>query len=582
MRAFSPAQPPCSRPAALMGGSGSSLPSGAIGAWYADEYISTPRKQLPNAVNPITSSNLISAPNRLFNNTTVWAKTSLTVSDGVVAGPDGKNNASTVVWGSSDAYLQQAMTLAAGTYTVAVDVATTDAATVNVRTGTSSSMATVSVDGTWKSISHTFSHAGGGLNVLPIRSVNASTPANLKIANVRLFAGSTDLGAEAMTGQLLLGRSEGTSQPTVTSGKLDEGTWFGMVQFADDLGLDEYTAICLCKRNTTGVNEQAFLSKAQSYTDLTMQMASSLKAGQHIAGANPYSPKAGLWQPKTGKWDVIVNRREGTSGSILINGSNAYSATRSGTITVQDFFVNILVSTSFPSSYDMAAIVLYDRPLTDAEVYQATVYLEGRFSALSPRTHEAFILVEGDSNSSDAYATSYANTQGPSLATEAIGVVKAVSGSWLDVGSIKVTDRAAAEDAMIPANKNGTKYVYSLMIGTNDGLGYSGGYTAYAAVVAAFLQARKAAGWDYTVLCTVFPKTSPANFNADFQTPYNSLITGAGWAAANGVDAVVDFTTVSQSLDASNATYYSDGTHATQALQNLLAPVWGTAIDGLL
>jgi len=565
-----------------MGGGGSSLPSGAIGAWYADDYISTPRKQLPNAVSPITSSNLISAPNRLFNNTTVWAKASVTVSDAAVAGPDGKSNASTVVWGSADAYLQQPMTLPAGTYTVAIDVATTDAATVNIRIGTSSSMGTKSVNGTWQSISHTFVHAGGAFNLLPVRSVNSATPANLKVANARLFSGSSDLGAEAMTGQLLLGRSEGTNQPTVTSGKLDQGSWFGMIQFDDDLGLDEYTAICLCKRNTTGVNEQSFLSKSQSYTDITMQMGSALKAGQHIAGANPYGlPRAGLWQPKTGKWDTIVNRRSGAAANMFINGAKAYTATRSGTITVQDFFVNMLLSTSFFSSYDIAAILLYNRPLTDAEVKQATTFLESRFSALSPNTHEAFILVEGDSNSADSYATSYANTQGPSLATEAIGVVTAVSGSWLDAGSIKVTDRAADADAMIPANKNGTKYVYSIMIGTNDGLAYSGGYTAYAAALASFLQARKAAGWDYTVVCTVFPRVSPANFNADFQTPFNSLITGAGWASANGVDAVVDFRTVSESLDPANVTYYSDGLHATQALQNLLAPVWGSAIDGL-
>jgi hypothetical protein len=66
---------------------------------------------------------------------------------------------------------------------------------------------------------------------------------------------------------------------------------------------------------------------------------------------------------------------------------------------------------------------------------------------------------------------------------------------------------------------------------------------------------------------------------------FNSLITVAGWAAANGIDAIIDLaaqTIMGNPANCSNMTFYVDGVHPTVAGATLLAPIYLAGIDALI
>lgn len=131
------------------------------------------------------------------------------------------------------------------------------------------------------------------------------------------------------------------------------------------------------------------------------------------------------------------------------------------------------------------------------------------------------------------------------------------------------------------------KYLFTCSIGSNDGgVGaYSpSGYTQYAAAVAAACVARKTAGYALIAMCTLLPRNDGAMTQANW-TGYNSTITGAGWAAANGIDYIIDLNSQAQMgvwANAGDTTYYSDGIHPTVYGAGLLAPIYLAGINAMI
>ena len=129
------------------------------------------------------------------------------------------------------------------------------------------------------------------------------------------------------------------------------------------------------------------------------------------------------------------------------------------------------------------------------------------------------------------------------------------------------------------------KYIFVTDIGSNDGA--IDGYATpalYAAAVATCCQARKTSGYDLAAMCTLLPRNDGVMTEPN-RTAYNSTLTGAGWAAANQIDCIIDLAgqaIMGNYANCSDSTYYVDGVHPTTAGYALLAPIWLAGINALV
>lgn len=584
---------------ALLGSSVGGLPLGALGVWSMDQYQATPRPVVPNSMSlAAVSQNLFSASRRMFGTTTThWTVAGgLTITDNGLASIDGTNNASALVFGSADQFMAPNIaSLSSGTYTMSLDIGTTDASSVSVRMGPNGSEVTKSITGTMSRFSVTFTWGGGNPNLHLIRTLNTTTPANLKIDNATLHAGSVDLGPDNLVGHIMLGASVQTLLPTASGGVLDfSNSSMGIAQFPISKTYTAFTAIAIGSRvAASGGQVQAFIDKAGS-TGYT-QFSGAFDPAIFVGGAIPINLTGGLWTSvRTNEYHALTNRYDGAIANLFMEDIKAATGTGSSlTFSAGDFWISQIAGAGIYAKYKIASIALWNRALSDAEVRQAVAVLTVRAakSSITVAPETRILIAEGDSITFGTGATdslgSYAHRFGVNSSPIVNGVVNGVPGAVLgapgDSSAVNsLYGRKAADLATIPPNKNGRQFVLSILIGHNDIVGYSGGVSQYVTNVVAYAAAMKAGGVDKIVLCTILPSTA-AGLNAARAT-FNSTINGGGWAAGNGVDGIVNFDSVSgmgADGDASNAANYGDGTHPTSAGYILLEPAYRTVINGL-
>lgn len=354
--------------------------------------------------------------------------------------------------------------------------------------------------------------------------------------------------------------------------------------------------MCVTAKTGTASVAHSFLSKIQAFADFSMTTEEGPNAdpsqpylgGDHLNTGN----YPGLWVPRSNEWRTIAIRKESGTLSIFLNGILFYSvADASVSVSIADLVCGWLSNSGIHGKYKFNSIALWDRALSNAEVVTGDAFLSAKAAESGLDTSiDRYVLATGDSitygtGSSDGLG-SYANRAGANL-TGTLGLVTAVAGSALgtpaDSSSVNsLYGRKARDLSVIPTNKNGRTFILTILIGRNDLLGYSGGATQYAANVATYAAAMKAGGFDKVAICTVLPSTL-AGFNTQ-RNLLNAIYTGAGWAAANNIDAIIDLASVSgmgADSDASNAANYGDGTHPTNAGYALLEPTFTAGINGL-
>lgn len=148
--------------------------------------------------------------------------------------------------------------------------------------------------------------------------------------------------------------------------------------------------------------------------------------------------------------------------------------------------------------------------------------------------------------------------------------------------------RAPALDSLLPKGKRPSRYVLSILIGVNDW--YLGQTTAQHLIdLAAYIDARRAAGWDYIVLCTHTPDTIDGNGQTGTYGPFDTWRTTvestyATWVGGR-VDRICDFhgdATMGPNAAASNTALYSDGVHPTNAGQANLEAIMRPVLTSLI
>ncbi len=559
-----------------------------LGDWYAVDYDATPRPVIPNrqtvATTPV-SQYLNPAPRRLFSNTQFFATFgTVTVTDDAATAPDGTNQASTLN-ASGNWLLGFAPdgTYTAGTYTIAVNAKRNTGSDQQFcftkdNTGTRSSVKTAT--SAWQRFSYTYTLASTtNQTSISICSIDGSTAANLQICDLEIYPGSSDLGPATYAGHLYTGLNAQSAVPTYAAGALDlsTGGW-GVIQLAANVTTTDSTAMACVSKVAAGSSFHGFLSKIQAYTDYSALVGVSLKPYSIVGGVSTeYDGAAGLWQPLDQGYHVITQRQSSGVVSLWLDDILLFSTSAAASsYALRDFYVGLVNSSSLPCGEKMANMALWNVALSDSEVRQGVSVLRAAASSagLSPADARIY-CAEGDSITATGTPTSYAYLFGPNASPDILGNNFAVSASTL----ADLNTRATTVDAVIPPTPGTRKFILSVLIGANDLGSYVGGAAAYLTDLAAYCDARRAAGW-LVCICTITPQN-----NAGFNTRRGTVNTAinASWLGVHA-DALANFAgdaNYGQDADAANAAKYPDGVHPVQAGQDAFEVILRAAINGL-
>lgn len=565
------------------------LPSGAWGVWYADQYVSSARKYIPNAVGATTAPvSKWGATRRSFSDQFFWNNSnSVTVTDDAGTAPDSTNEASSVVGTGSSWYIGRTIgSVPSGTYTVAVYVKWLGSSGQAFQIVTPGSSPTFTATSSWQRCAVTFAYSGGSLQIV---LESTGTSSSLLICDFELFTGSSDLGPEASPcGLMTVGKSAWDSTSSASGGILDltASSSFAHIQMPSSVSLGAFTVVSLAQKTGSSTGFVGVLNKPNLAfntfgAQLEFGIGGQTEPGLGYSGSTTWTPETytNYWKFLGTGWHTFTHQYDGAQLSFNLDGGQMLyvTGTRSAP-SVRDFMVGTIWNADYGQGWKFAAIAIYQRALSRSEIKQAEAALLAHASAsgVTRSSGPRVLILEGDSIT--ASSTNYGALVAPNLSPACFGCVFAGPGSSLAA----VNARAATLDKAIPLVKpSGSKYITSILIGRND----YGSYTPsdYAVAVAGWTSARKAAGWDKVVLVTILPSTA-SGFNT-WRNSVNAIFKGAGWATANGVDAICDFAadaTMGPDAAASDTSLYPDGTHpSTTAQSTYLEPIYRAVINGL-
>lgn len=550
------------------------LPAGAVGVWYMDQYQATPTPYVPNAASKIAvSQNLMRAPRRLFSSMYYSGNGGPVAVDGVGPGPDGSagSASSLVATGSFNFEPNGGITLAAGVYTLAVSAkrnTTTDQQFGLQYYGVASSP-TMTATSAWQRFSWTTTLGAGG--VLPCIAWAAAM--NIQICDFTLYAGAVDLGEPALAAHLYLGLNS-SEVPAYSGASLDfsSGPKVGLIQMLQSETMPAVTAISFAKKIGSGNSFAPFLSKLQSYTEFTALVNQNgwpdfFYGGQNVDG-NAFSTPSG--------WHMITSIYNGTNIQVWVDDIKVIDLPRSpSAVNLADLVVGILNGggNQFATDYSYAALALYDRALSAKEVRQAYNVLSARMTKNSnpPALVSKFVVAEGDSITAAVYFNSHVKVYGAANSSTVTTVDYASSGAVIGT----LAPRAGTIDSLIRPHI-GRKNILTVLIGHND-LNNVANLSQFLIDFAAYCDARRAAG--YTVGIGTILTSDPVGFNAARATANTTL---RSWVGVH-CDFIIDFDTTVMGVDgnASDTSLFVDGTHPTQAGQNILAAKYTTVVNAI-
>lgn len=563
------------------------MPPDALGLWFMDRY-SAAQRCTPNALDATPpSKNLFRASRRLFSRTDLWSALNCTISDASVTAPDGTSDASTINGaGGANWYIgsSDGTNLPAGTYTIAANVKRNTGSDQswaftgdNGSTKSSTNLATSS----WQRFSYTFTLGSpAAISRVKIISYDGTTGANLQVCDLELYAGSADLGPATPNSHIYWGVSGVTAAPTYAAGAIDlSGGGVGLLQLPVARSISRATIVAVISKVSSGSSHFGFLSKIQSYSTFTAYAELSSVPEFYFSTTTAKAQTAGLWPMLSQGFHALTLRQSGSSTDVFLN--NIRVSTNSGTpsaVSIQDFYLGFVNTSSLPAKHKIAALALYGRALTDAEVRQAVTTLRGRvglsgLSLLAPRSYHA----EGDSiTGANSYCFPY--VFGGNASPVVQGTNWGISGSTL----ANLNSRAANVDASIPPNKGSTNCILSILIGANDLATYTGAAAQYITDLRAYCAARRSAGWT-VVICTILPIDGNATHNSRRATVNTDITTN--FVSGGYADAVADFAADavmgpdnSRTLD---ATKWTDATHPNADGHVILEGIIRTVINSL-
>lgn len=571
-----------------------SLPTGALGIWFADELDAT-NKLVPNSISSTPSTNLWRAPRRRFADSNYWNPSGgVTVTDAGVTAPDGSAQASTLVGTGDWSFFNGnygsliATTFPAGDYTLGVNVKRNTGSnqqfsfTAN-NTGTRSAAQTAT--SAWQRFTFTFNKGSNfnGNAGIGLCSIDGTTGANLQICDMELYAGTSDLGPGVLSADLYLGINRYDTNPVTAATYLDFGAGMAtaIMQPTAPIGsVTAFTAIGLVKKAIASQTYPGFLGSGHGHDGQPAEFACLARnPASDVKYLNFDIGGMGLFDLfAAGDFHILTHRWDGTTSEIWIDDVLLNAVTDAFTLTLDDLFEGSMPY--FSGALQVSAVGFWLRKLTDTEVRTTAGIFRDRFAS----TYFNRILIPtGDSITGSAtFDYPYQATYSPAI----FGSNRAGGGYTL----ASLIAQAASVDGAIPPDAAASrKFILTVLIGANDLEGI-GGVTyptiaSYCVALAAYLDARRAAGF-IVVICTILPRTL-GGFNASRNSVNDEIrlwLTNGLLAPGVHADAICDFAadpTMGPDAAASDTTYYSDGLHPTSAGQLILAGVYGPVVNAL-
>jgi lysophospholipase L1-like esterase len=588
-----------------MGGGGasftlSSLP-GLIGEWRFDQGSGTVVQN--DVVNPRpTLANLVRLPEQQFSN--AYTKANCTVTEAYTTSPDGDTTATRVVFtavAAGSAYCRDGagvqMTAVPSVQSLYVKSNTGLSQTIRLMRnsfGTNSANLTIPASG-WTRISDTWTPSAGNFIIGFINDTTGSA-ADFSVWGHQFEVGTTPTTYVRPAGHLV--PFQPNTPPTWTTGGVamtgDAGTraFCGLFQNAVSLatGTIHYAVACTASVaegydpvfhvGWNNGNKLRAYARDNNHVLVNTVNGTTVSDDSGSAHSNPLNPIT----PFSAGVHVFSLAWNGSTAILYCDGvpirTTAFTPT-STTDNVFGMFSN-LATRYFTGNGHYAA--WYTSAHTGSQIQQAARYIMNVLSvrglSVGSQTYGMNDLVvwAGDSIMVASAVVGYPAISSPTLTRIPVSINAATIGDQIANGN----NAAANVDALYNSSRRNN--ILFVNFGANDlNVGNADPTTIFAAFKA-YGQARRAVGWK-VVWSTVLPSTRAGNtggggFNAQRAT-LNTSIRGD----TSFYDALADFAadaTMGPDAAASNATYYSDGTHVTLAGHQILAPIAATAINSIM
>lgn len=585
-------------PAALLGGSVAlSPPTGALAVWNVANYSATP---VPH-IKPVGSSatvdpNILRTGIRLL---TVSATSPGSKTANYADGWDGSTLramrllATPGVWDFSTNPPGAPLYLAAGTYTLSFYVKSNTGASQSFKCGIQTGytgLETRTATTSWAKVEVSITLASLATNryawlAVPVNSGVDSL--DILIDDVRVESGATSTATPTESGIMYLGRQpQGTTLPTVAAGAVTLATGKTLTaHFSGDTTFTNLTMAAYVKKTGASAVAAGIMSKfGAQYTHAMIEDSSGLRAYAGQTTASRESVPSTLSDILNDGYHLITVTRDNTYTWLYLDdipiGRQAH--TSDAVPSVRDWLFNdqAAMTNNLFFGGDVALWGVWDRAIAQEEVASLREYCKAQRVANGDTagTISNLICYVGDSISSiKSYSFAYPTKVTPS--EKAYAMVQARAGYRI---SNILADAAWIDSCLdyIPSDTTRNNILTSF-IGANGLTTEYGTQAEWEAAYLAWGQARRAAGWKWAP-ATILPISGATAHNTR-RALVNATI--LSWLGLGYCDAVIDVAsdaTIGPDAAAANATYYSDGTHPTNAGHVIIAPYFQTAINSLL
>jgi lysophospholipase L1-like esterase len=277
-------------------------------------------------------------------------------------------------------------------------------------------------------------------------------------------------------------------------------------------------------------------------------------------------------------------RFDGTKLSTFVNGVKLQECSPTSMSSARNLrycFVNATTHVASSSSgFKIGLSAIYMRGLNDGEVQNTHKFLIANFGAVGVNQ---ILGVTGTSISAFLPSAYSDMVSSPGLSPLRLVTSQAFP-SQTSVSAI--TDQAPYLDAVLTIGPPQAKYVLFSELGTNDLLANANVTTAIANI-AAYLDSRRAAGWQKIVQSTIMSRndagmTGGGMTEAQFDTARATVNTAIHSWVGTRIDAVADYAAdPTMGTGCNNLTYFWDGVHPTAAGNLILAPIVAAAVNSV-
>lgn len=473
--------------------------------------------------------------------------------------------------------------LAAGTYTLSMDAKSHDGvSTYNTFFGTTTSNASKAIGPVEATISHTFTVAVTGTVTLALAYRNTTGDAyDINFRNVRLHAGSSDLGADVHAAHMMLGLSDADSNNPTFSDKTYRQA--GLALLPATASISAFTIVASVNQAGATGGSPAGILGGDSYLGLQFGSKNNTLHARITSG----TMDSQYGRLRNNGWLVVAVRVQNGLQELFVNGALVYR----GVASFSAYSLNALYTgylgtvggSTFPTGDKLHTIAMYDSALSDDDLQNVISDLKTRLTrdGLTPATtaikysyHAGGDSLTFDGSQVGASGTgSYARRWFTTNAN-AIGEVFAVNSTGISDLTTKVAQRAAMWERQISL---GTTPIVSVLTGVNDTVDVGTWLPQYYAAGAAI----RATGAKAIAL-PVPPKGVAGSAHNLARAPVNDAM-ASGWSSY--FDAFVDLRTNNAYLDAapSGGVYYQvDQVHWNGAGYDEITPSIHSAIQALV